>query len=58
VTEAVRVIIAKLDQFSGKIERGETDDEITGFEVAEQAVRGLYSVGTGEFDEDEEEEPG
>ena len=58
VTEAARVIIAKLDQFSGKIERGETDDEITGFETAEQAVRGLYSVGTGEFDEDEEEEPG
>lgn len=58
VTEAARILVAKLDEFSGKIERGETNDEITEFEVAEQAVRGLYSVGTGEFEEEEEgEEP-
>jgi DNA-directed RNA polymerase subunit D len=56
VTEATRILVAKLDEFSGKIERGETNDEITEFEVAEQAVRGLYSVGTGEFEEEEEDE--
>ncbi len=56
VTEAARIIVAKLDEFSGKIERGETNDEITEFEVAEQAARGLYSVGSGEFEEEEEDE--
>lgn len=56
VSEAARVLVAKLDEFSGKIERGETDDEITGFEVGEQATRRLYSVGTGDFEDDVEQE--
>jgi len=55
VSEAARVIVAKLDELSGKIERGETEDEITGFEVGEQAARGLYSVGTGDLEDEEEE---
>ena len=56
VSEAGRILVAKLDEFSGRIERGETDDEIADFESYEQEARGLYSIGTGDFDEDEEEE--
>lgn len=56
VSEAGKVLISKLDEFSGKISRGETEDEITDFEVVEEAARRLYSVGVGDFEEDEEEE--
>lgn len=57
VSEAARVLIAKLDDFSGKIEREETEDEITDFEVGEQQARGLYSIGTGDLEDEEEDEP-
>jgi hypothetical protein len=56
VSEAARIITTKLDELSGKIERGETDEEITVFEAGEQTARGLYAVGTGDLDEEEEED--
>jgi DNA-directed RNA polymerase subunit D len=58
VTEAARIILTKLDEFSGKIKKGETEDEITDFESVEHATHRLYSIGTGDYEEDEEEEPG
>ncbi|UCH56694.1 MAG: DNA-directed RNA polymerase subunit D [Candidatus Bathyarchaeota archaeon] len=56
VFEAGKILVAKLDEFSEKIEKGETDDIIAGFEPVEQQARGLYSVGSGDLDDDEEEE--
>ena len=56
VVEAVNIILAKLDELGGKLERGETNEDITGFEVEEEAGRRLYSVGSGDFDDDEEAE--
>jgi DNA-directed RNA polymerase subunit D len=35
VAEAVRVLSVKLDEFAGKLERGETEDVIDAYEVAE-----------------------
>ncbi len=58
VSEAGKILTSKLNEFTEKIRRGETDDEITDFEVVEEAARRLYSVGVGDIDEDEEEEPG
>ena len=58
VSEAGNVLTSKLDEFTEKIRRGETDDEITDFEVVEEAASRLYSVGVGDIDEEEEEEPG
>jgi DNA-directed RNA polymerase subunit D len=56
VLEAGRILVAKLDEFSGKIERGEIDEEIMDFEPGEQQAQRLYSVGTGDFDDNEEED--
>jgi DNA-directed RNA polymerase subunit D len=55
VSEAARVLIANLDEFSTKIRRGETDDEITDFELGEQETRRLYSVGARDFEDEEDE---
>lgn len=54
VSEAAKVLIAKLDELRGKIDRGETDEEITDFEVVEQAAQKLYTVGAGDLAEEEE----
>jgi len=54
VVEAVNIILAKLDELRGKVERGETDAEITDFEIEEQEGRRLYSVGTADIDTKEE----
>ena len=56
VSEAGKVLVDKLDEFSGKIQRGETEEEIEEFEVAEEVGRRLYSVGAGEFEEEEPEQ--
>ncbi len=56
VSEAARILRAKLDEFTGKLERGEVHEEIEGFEMALEVSRGLYSVGTGEYEEEEEGE--
>jgi DNA-directed RNA polymerase subunit D len=55
VTEAAKIIISKLNEFVDKIERGETTEEITDFEITELEAGRLYSVG-GDFDEESEEE--
>ncbi|MBC8223446.1 DNA-directed RNA polymerase subunit D [Candidatus Bathyarchaeota archaeon] len=55
VVEAVRVLSVKLDEFAGKLERGETEDVIDAFEVVEVERRRLYGVGAGDFDEEEAE---
>jgi DNA-directed RNA polymerase subunit D len=56
VVEAGLILTAKLDEFSGKLERGETDDEIEAFEVPEMESGRLYSVGTGDSGDDGDEE--
>jgi len=58
VSEASKILIAKLDEFMGKLERGETDEEIPDFEITVQKGRGLYSIGTGEVEKVEEKVPG
>ena len=57
VTEAGRILTEKLSELAGKIERGETSEEIVEIDVGTQRVRGLYSVGSVDYDEDDEEEP-
>ena len=56
ISEASKILMEKLDTFSGKLERGETDDEVGEFEVSEEVGRGLYSVGARDFEEEEPEE--
>lgn len=56
VSQAVRVLLAKLDEFSGKLSRGETDEEIVEFEVAEEVGRGLYALGAEDIEEEGEQE--
>jgi len=57
VSAAVKILVSKLDELSGKLERGETEEEITDFEAMEQEARRLYSIG-GDFDDEDEEEEG
>ena len=45
VVEAVRILSVKLDEFADKLERGETDDAIDGYEVAEVEKARLESGG-------------
>ena len=56
VSEAVKILVEKLDEFSARVERGETDEEIEDFEAAEEVGRKLYSVGGGDLEEGGEEE--
>lgn len=56
VSEAGRMLISKIDELSDKIEKGETDDEIADFEPSEQQALRLYSVGTGDIEEEDEED--
>lgn len=56
VSEAVRILVEKLNVFQDKIRRGETSDEIVEFELTEEGGRGLYSIGAGDFEEEGEEE--
>jgi len=54
VTEAVKILKKKLATLSEKVEKDELHDEISDFEIPEVDEGKLYSVGTGDFDEDEE----
>lgn len=56
VSEAGRILVSKIDEFSDKIEKGETDEEIADFEPSEQQALRLYSVGTGDIEEEDEED--
>ena len=54
VTEAVKMLKKKLAALSEKVDKDELHDEISDFEVPELDEGKLYSVGSGDFDEDEE----
>lgn len=54
VTEAVKILKQKLAALSDKVEKEELYDEISDFEVPELDEGKLYSVGSGDLDEDEE----
>ncbi|HHL41515.1 MAG TPA: DNA-directed RNA polymerase subunit D [Candidatus Bathyarchaeota archaeon] len=58
VTEAVKILKKKLATLSEKVEKDELHDEINDFEVPEVDEGKLYSVGSGDFDEDEDGEAG
>lgn len=55
VSEAVKVLMGKLEEFSEKMRRGELMEEIKEFEVVEEVGRGLYRVAA-EYEEEEEGE--
>lgn len=54
VTEAVKILKQKLSALDSKIEADELHDEISDFELPEIDEGKLYSVGPGDYDEDEE----
>ena len=54
VKEAVKMLKQKLSALGGKIEADELHDEISDFELLEIDEGKLYSVGSGDYDEDEE----
>jgi DNA-directed RNA polymerase subunit D len=54
VTEAVKILKQKLAALSEKVEREELYDDISDFETPEIDEGKLYSVGSGDFDEEEE----
>ena len=56
VKEAVKVLVAKLDDFDGRIDRDELHDEISEFDLPVVAESKMYSIGGG--DDDDEEESG
>ena len=56
VKEAVKMLKGKLSVLGGKIEADEIHDEISDFELPEIDEGRLYSVGSGDYDEDEEGE--
>jgi DNA-directed RNA polymerase alpha subunit len=58
VTEAVKVLNSKLEEFKRKIDANELHEEIEDFEAPTEVGRHLYSIGSGEFEEEEEGEEG
>ncbi len=54
VTEAVKILKQKLAALSEKVDKEDLHDEISDFEIPELDEGKLYSVGSGDFDEDEE----
>jgi DNA-directed RNA polymerase subunit D len=54
VAEAVRVLSVKLDEFAGKVERGETVDALDVYHVDEVERRRLYRGGIGAVGGDDE----
>jgi len=56
VKEAVKMLKQKLSALGGKIEADELHEEISDFELPEIDEGKLYSVGSGDYDEDEEGE--
>jgi ferredoxin len=55
VTEAGRILIDKLTELAGKIERGETSEDIVAMDMGMQRARGLNSVDSADTDEAKEE---
>ena len=56
VQEAVKILKRKLVDMTGKVSAGEIHDEISDFEVPEIDEGKLYSVGSGDYEEEEGEE--
>ena len=54
VTEAVKILKQKLAALADKVDKEDLHDEISDFEIPELDEGKLYSVGTGDLDEDEE----
>ena len=54
VVEAVRILSDKLDEFSGKIERGETEDPIDAYQADEVEMRRLSGGGDPDVSDDDE----
>lgn len=55
VRHAVKILKEKLATLSGKIDRNELSDEITDFGIPEFEEGTLYTVGSGEYDDEEED---
>jgi len=55
VTEAVKILKQKLSTLREKVDKDELHDDISDFETPVLDEAKLYSVGSGEYDEDEEE---
>ena len=55
VTQAGRILTEKLTELAGKIERGETSEDIVEMDMGMQKARGLYSVSSADTDEAKEE---
>jgi len=58
VTEAVRILNEKLEELKYKLKAGEVHEEIVDFTVPTEVGRRLYSIGAGDFEEEEEGEEG
>jgi DNA-directed RNA polymerase subunit D len=58
VFEAVRILNTKLEELKRKVNAGELHEEIEDFEAPTEVGRRLYSIGSGEFEEEEEGEEG
>ncbi len=56
VSEAVKILNAKLEELKRKVVAGELHEEIEDFEAPTEVGRRLYSIGSGEFEEEEGEE--
>lgn len=54
VTEAIKMLKKKLTELSAKIDADDLHEEISDFDTPELDEGKLYSVGSGDFDEDEE----
>jgi len=55
IRHAVKILKDKLATLSGKIDRNELSDEITDFGIPEFEEGTLYTVGSGEYDDEEED---
>jgi DNA-directed RNA polymerase subunit D len=58
VSEAVKILNMKLEELKRKVDAGELHEEIQDFEAPTEVGRRLYSIGSGEFDEEEAGEEG
>jgi DNA-directed RNA polymerase subunit D len=58
VSEAVKVLNTKLEELKHKVDADELHEEIQDFEAPTEVGRRLYSIGSGEFEEEEEGEEG
>jgi len=58
VFEAVKILNSKLEELKRKVDAGELHESIEDFEAPTEVGRRLYSIGSGEFEEEEEGEEG